>query len=361
MLSEVSLHLDFPRHSRSSSRCRLTASVIMTAGAILILAASLQAFQLGGDTVRLEGTVSGEGGQPPPNARVRVESEEGDEVFETGLTDQGRYGFSSLTRNVYHVVATADGYDTYRETVDLTRSAFRTVLDITMTPLRTAATDTEPPSLTDAKAPRNARKDYQQGLKALAANRIPDAKAHFAKAVKEYPCYARAQTAEALSLISDRDLKGAESALRKAIDCDAGFISAYLKLGELYDAELRFDDSRQVLENGLRLDPGSWKFHYQLGAAYYGLGLYGKAEEEYRRSQSLTPPAPPDVHVKLADVYSKEKLYGRAYGEMQAYLAADPNGRFAAKVREVMREMRALAATHRASTAAAPAAADPKR
>lgn len=355
MLSEVSSNFDFPRQSGSSGLCRLTAIFAMTATVFLSMAASLAALQMSGQMVRLEGTVSGEGGQPPPNVHVRLESEEGDEVFETRLNDQGRYAFSDLTRSVYHVVVTADGYETYGETVDLTRSAFRTILDITMTPLRTAAADAEPPSLTDSKAPRNARKDYQRGLEALAANRIPDAKAHFAKAVKEYPCYARAQTAEALSLISDRDLKGAEGALKKAIDCDAGFTSAYLKLGELYNAELRFKEGQQVLESGLRQAPGSWKFHYFLGAADYGLGLYPEAEEEYLRSESLTPPAPPDVHVKLADVYSKERQFGHAYAEMKAYLAADPDGRFAEKVKEVMSQMRAAAAAARAAAAASPA------
>jgi len=224
-----------------------------------------------------------------------------------------------------------------------------------MTPA-SEGSDSPSPSLTDAQAPRRARQEYEQGIKALGANRISDAKAHFAKAVKDYPCYARAQTAEALSLISDRDLKGAEVALRKAIECDAGFSSACLKLGELYNAELRFRESAQVLEGGLRLDPGSWKFHYQLAGAYDGLATYARAEAEYLMSESLTPPAPPDVHVKLADVYSKERQFGRAYGEMKAYLAADPNGRFAGKVREVMKQMRAAAVAARAAGASSAAA-----
>lgn len=338
---------------RAIQRSCLVASGIPALALVLVLvdaAPMAAAFQLSDDIVRIEGAVYGQGGRSVANARVRLESDEGDQIWESGLDEQGRYAFTGLQRGVYQLVVTADGYEAYRETIDLTRTPTHMIFDITLTPLAKGPAG-PPPSLTDAQAPRKARKEYEQGMKALGAKQIPAAKAYFAKAVKDYPCYARAQTAEALSLISDRDLKGAEAALRKAIDCDAGFTSAYLKLGELYNAELRFKESAQVLENGLRLDPGSWKFHYHLAEAYYGLATYGKAEAEYLRAESLTPPAPPDVHVRLADVYSKERQFGRAYAEMKAYLAADPNGRFAEKVREVMKQMREAAAAARAAAA----------
>jgi tetratricopeptide (TPR) repeat protein len=339
--------------------CTLIAAALILAA--LPGARPAAALQLSEPTVRLEGGVSDQRAGRILNARVRVESEEGDEVFETGVNDQGRYAFSELRRAVYHLIATADGYETARQTVDLTRSPSHSIVDIMMTPLRTDAGATELPSLTDTQAPRSARKEYEQGMKALAANRVPEAKAHFAKAVTEYPCYARAQTAQALGMVSDRNLGGAEAALRKAVDCDAGFTSAYLKLGELYNAELRFQESRRILEDGARREPGSWKFHYHLGVAYDGLGAYPQAEAEYLRSESLTPPAPADVHVKLADLYSKQKLYEKAYTQMQAYLDADPHGRFADKVRNVMGEMKALVAAHPAApaTPAAEPAAKP--
>lgn len=347
MPSESLLKIRGRRSPCLAKRAPILASILAIPIMISFAASrSSAAPQIGGEVVRLEGSVFAERGERVSGARVRLESEEGDEVFEIEVNEQGRYAFAGLHRAIYHLVATAEGYETTRQSVDLTRSPSRSIVDIMMAPLRAEGTSREPVSLTDAKAPRKARKAYDEGMKDLATNDIPQAKAQFAKAVKEYPCYARAQTAFALGRISDRDLKGAEAALRQAIDCDAGFTGAYLKLGELYNAELRFEDSQKVLEDGMRLQPGSWKFHYHLGTAYYGLGTYGKAEEEFLRSESLTPPAPPDVHVKLADVYSKERLFGRAYAEMKAYIQADPDGPFAPKVRSVMQEMRTLAAAH---------------
>ena len=132
-------------------------------------------------------------------------------------------------------------------------------------------------------------------------------------------------------MVSDRNLPGAETALKKSIQCDPGYSAAFLKLGELYNIESRFCESAPLLQEGLRRQPKSWKFHYQLGVAYFGLGDYDKAQEEYVRSEALDPLAPPEVHVKLADVYFKQSMVRQAYAELHAYLAAEADGRLAGK------------------------------
>ena len=85
------------------------------------------------------------------------------------------------------------------------------------------------------------------------------------------------------------------------------------------------------------LAPG--QFYYQLAIAHFGLKQYSLAEEEYLKVQSLNPNAPADLHVKLADVYLKENAYDKAYAQMQAYLQAEPQGRFVAKIKAIMRQM----------------------
>ena len=292
----------------------------------------------GGSTVRIEGRVYAERGQSIPSARVHLQSEEGDEIFSTALTPEGRYEISGLRRAIYRLTATADGYEAYQTTIDLTRTATHLIQDIVMSP-KAAAPAGPPPSVTDASAPKAARKEFEKGSKALDAHQNAEAQAHFAKAVAAYPCYARAQTALAGFLIENHERAEAETALKKAIQCDAGFLSAHLTLGELYNAERKFAASIPILEDGSRRDPTLWKFHYQLGVAYHGAGDDVRAEEAYMRAEQLTPPAPPEVHVKLADVYTRERAYGKAYVEMQAYLGAAPNGPFAARVRAVMEQM----------------------
>jgi tetratricopeptide (TPR) repeat protein len=326
----------------------------LPSGAVSI--AGAVGLQLGGGTSRLEGRVYGEHGQNLPHVQVRLETTGGDLVVEGPSDDQGRYNFGGLRRGVYHVSASTEGYENFRQTVDLTRGAYHTIFDIGMSPLAGAISPGEPPSLTDAQAPGKARREYQKGMQDLASNRIPEAKAHFSKAVEKYPCYARAQTAVALGFVSDRDLAHAEAAFKKSIACDPGYWSAYLKLGELYNVESRFRESEPLLQEGLRRQPGSWKFHFQLGVTYYGLGTYDKAQQEYQLSESLNPPAPPEVHVKLADVYFRERMFGKAYEEMQSYLAAEPDGRFAPKVKDLMRQMDSYRTARAGTSASAPPA-----
>ena len=43
--------------------------------------------------------------------------------------------------------------------------------------------------------------------------------------------------------------------------------------------------------------------------------------------------------MKVADVYLAQEAYDKAYAEMQAYLQAQPSGRFAEKIRKIIREM----------------------
>jgi len=111
--------------------------------------------------------------------------------------------------------------------------------------------------------------------------------------------------------------------------------------GQLLNLQQRFAEAEKVLSQGVRLAPGAWQFYYQLGIAHFGLGQYDKAEEAYLKVQPLNPDPPAEWYVKLGDVYLKVDNYTKAYETMQACLRAEPDGRFAGKVRKIMDEMEA--------------------
>jgi tetratricopeptide (TPR) repeat protein len=240
----------------------------------------------------------------------------------------------------YRLIVTAEGFETWQQEIDLGEGANEYIVRITLSPLnKVKEIAALAPALTDAQAPKTARKEYEKGSRALAARQFDEARTHLEKALSEFPCYARAQTDLAVVLTERRDLQGAEAALRKAMECDPGFPDAYTQLGQLLNAEKKFAESADLLQDGLRRSPGAWQFYYQLATAHYGLKQYSQAEEEYLKVQSLNPNAPAELHVKLADVYFKENAYDKAYAEMQAYLRAEPDGRFAAKIKGIMRQM----------------------
>jgi len=276
----------------------------------------------------------------PSGVTITLETESGERAAQIPANNDGRFDLGYLRKLRYRLIVTAEGYETWQQDIDLGQGASQYIVRVTLTPSnKVKEVAASSPALTDAQAPKTARKEYEKGSRALAARELPEARAHLEKALSEFPCYARAQTDLALILTERHEVPGAETALRKAVQCDPGFPDAYTQLGQLLNAEKKFTESADLLQDGLRRSPGAWQFYYQLAIAHYGLKQYSQAEEDYLKVQSTNPSPPAELHAKLADVYLKENAYGKAYAEMQAYLQAEPEGRFASKIKAIMRQM----------------------
>jgi len=295
----------------------------------------------GQGTVRLSGqVVTYTGRTVPSGVMITVETESGERAAQTPANSDGRFDLGDLRKLRYRLIVTAEGFETWQQEIDLGQGASEYMVRITLTPLnKVKEIAASAPALTDAQAPKTARKEYEKGSRALAARRLDEARAHLEKALSEFPCYARAQADLAVVLTERHELQGAEAALRKAVQCDPGFPDAYTQLGQLLNAEKKFTESVDLLQDGLRRSPGAWQIYYQQAIAHFSLKQYNLAEEEYLKVQSLNPNPPAEFHVKLADVYLKENAYDKAYAQMQAYLQAEPEGRFVARIKAIMRQM----------------------
>jgi tetratricopeptide (TPR) repeat protein len=299
-----------------------------------------------GFDVQIQGTVRvEEGNKHIPGATVRLEDQQGHVVEEEDVSTNGQFCFEGLGKLVYTLTVTADGYETYVRRLDLTTFGGMNTVIITLKPNKGIA-GTSPSARTDATAPKKARKELERGVRASQERRLGDAHAHFEKAVKIYPCYARAQVHLALTLMRERDSPHAEAPLKKAIECDPDFVEPYLHLGRLFNAEQRYLESREVLAEGVRRAPSSWQLYYHLGQADEGLKNYPQAEQELLRALSFGPDDPAVVHEKLADVYLKENTYDKAYAEMGAYLQIAPNGQYAGRIRAVMQKLESAGLVH---------------
>jgi tetratricopeptide (TPR) repeat protein len=328
--------------------------VCLTLG--LALSASAQQrhrLEISGFEVQIEGTVRmEEGGKHLPGATVRLEDQEGRVVEEEDVSTNGQFSFTGLAKLAYTLIVTADGYETYVQRLDLTNSGGTNTVNITLKPNKDAVKS--PSARTDATAPPKARKELERGVRASQERRLSEAHAHFEKAVRIYPCYARAQVDLALTLMSERDSPQAEAPLKKAIECDPDFVEPYLELGRLFNAEHRYDESRKVLADGVRRAPGSWQLYYHLGQADEGLKNYPLAEQELLRALSFGPDGSAALLEKLADVYLKENAYDKAYAEMGAYLQMAPNGQYAGRMRAVMQKLESAGLVHPAQSQLVP-------
>jgi tetratricopeptide (TPR) repeat protein len=290
--------------------------------------------------VSVAGQVTTEGDQViASGVRAVVETTEGWRMAERAGDSQGRFQIDNLPsgRKPYRLTVTADGYYPVQEELDLRSAGGTVTVRVVLTRVSKAQQPDESlPELTALSAPHKARKAFERGTRALQAHQLTDAQRDFSEAVSEYPCYARAHTALAALLVAKRDLTAAEAALRKAIQCDPGFPDGFASLGRLLNSEKRFAESEQVLQQGLRLSPNAWELYDQLAAAHHNLGSYSRATEEWIHAMALNPQAPSELHAKLAAAYLQQGDAGKAYAEFQAYLRADPEGRFASQAKKLV-------------------------
>jgi tetratricopeptide (TPR) repeat protein len=273
---------------------------------------------------------------------LTLETEDGELVRRQSADQDGQFEFVDLRKMRYRLTVTAEGFQAMQQFCELRTPSARVLLNLFLTPM--GGTKSEKglaPSLTDQQAPKKAREEYSKGIEAFAKEEYSSARSHLEKATTDYPCFARAQTQLALTLVYMGSSNQAEAPLRKSIECDPGYYEAHLVLGQLFNQEKKFEESEKILTEGLRLSPASWQLYYQLGVAHFGLRQYNKADLDYQKVLSFNPTPPPEYHVKVADVYLAQEAYDKAYAEMQAYLQAQPSGRFAEKMRKIIREMEA--------------------
>jgi len=149
---------------------------------------------------------------------------------------------------------------------------------------------------------------------------------HFQRAVAEYAGYY-----EAYDRIGAADLKlsryqDAEQAFRKSVDVSGGqYAHPLLALGAILDEHGQFTEAESVTRRGLALDPESWRGHYYLALALYGLNRV--AESEKSAYEALHWKADfPEAYLLLAEVHSRKEDYRSLVSDLNEYLRLAPDG-----------------------------------
>lgn len=329
-----------PARSRTWRRPPITCLKIFLFAGLLMLEVSPALGQQ--RTLSIQGQVHTGNGTPlPDDVTVLLGAAEEVSVTQQYVGANGKFEFDNLKDGMYRLTVTAKGYKTVTQEVDMHYFASR-YPNIYLLPEDTkvtAAPSSHTVASTDLAAPKKARKEYEKGEQSLQDGNAAEARSHLEKAVKDYPCYARALASLGVALSMQNQFAPAETTLRKALTCDSGFLEAYIQLAILLSAEGKFAESQANLQSGLGHFPGEWQLYYQLGTATGGAGKFAEAEQAFSKGESLNPALPPEFHLKVAALYIRWKQYDRARAEMQAYLAADPNGRYAAETRTMIKRL----------------------
>ena len=188
--------------------------------------------------------------------------------------------------------------------------------------------------------PGAARKEYDEGQKALDNKDAEAGIKHFRKAIQLYGKYSEAYLALGLLYMDLGKLDDAQPALQAANEITPTAPGGYLALGTLYNAQKKYDDAEKALTHGLELKADVPDGQYELAKTYWATGKWQDAEPHAQKAVALAPNmAPP--HVLLGNIALRKQDPLGAVKEFQEYLRLDPKGPMAGGVSQMIQKIEA--------------------
>jgi tetratricopeptide (TPR) repeat protein len=209
------------------------------------------------------------------------------------------------------------------------------------------------------KAPKEARKAYEEGMKAERKAKLADAQKYFEAAVKIYPDSANAWFQLGAVLQKENQPDAARKAFTQATTIDAKYLPPYLGLAAMAYETQNWAEVLDLTNHILGLDPlnRAAVVNYildldpiNLGDAYfynamanYKLHKLADAERSGLQAEHLDLRTHfPQLHLLLAEIFAAKSQYGMAIAQMETYLALVPQAQDADHVREQLAQLQKL-------------------
>jgi len=212
------------------------------------------------------------------------------------------------------------------------------------------------------KAPKDARKAYEKGVQAEKNGKLDDAHKYLETAVEIYPSSADAWFRLGTVLQKQDQMDAARKAFTQATTIDTKFLPPYLSLASmayqtgnwtevltLTDHILDLDPLNHAAVSNyiLDLDPVNYAGAYFYNAmANYNLNKFEDAERSALKAEHLDLQTHfPQLHLLLAEIFTRKNNYAVAIAEIQTYLALAPHARDAEQAREQLAKLEKLSGT----------------
>ena len=209
------------------------------------------------------------------------------------------------------------------------------------------------------KAPPDARKAYEKGLDAENKGKLAEAQKSFEQAVALYPKYASAWFQLGILFERENQKNSARDAYVRATASDIKFLPPYLSLASLAFEEGDWRTVLQFTDHILSVDPFNYgeinsyvldldelnpaETYFYNAVANYKLNKIEEAEKsalKAERADLLTKF--PQLHVLLAEIFTRKKNYAVAMVELRSYLALVPNAKDADLIRQRLTKLQEL-------------------
>ena|SRR5271165_3783852 len=208
------------------------------------------------------------------------------------------------------------------------------------------------------KAPKDARRAYEKGFDAERKGKLANARKYFETAVEIYPNYAYAWFQLGTVLEKENQKDAARTAYTQAATIDNRFLPPYLSLASMaYEAEnwievLNFTghimdldplNHAAVTAYVVDLDPLNCADAYFYNAvANYKLNKIEDAEKSGLKAEHILLTRFPQLHLLLAEIFTRKNDYATAISEIQTYLELAPHAKNADQVRAQLAKLEKL-------------------
>ena len=128
--------------------------------------------------------------------------------------------------------------------------------------------------------------------------------------------------------------------IQNVIKDDPTNVNAWIKLGNINMDVRRYPDAIASYAHALKLDPRNVDVRVDMGSCYRYAGMPEKAVEEYRKALEISPDHPngnKNLAITLADDFKK---YDEAADLLEKYLKRNPGDPDAAKMRDIIKDLR---------------------
>jgi len=295
--------------------------------------------------IRITGMIRYANGSPADEVMVRVERFSGGDTRDTRTDRLGKFSFTSLSPQQYHLTIRHPGYYEITREVDLVFTGQEN-LQLTLIADPNAIASKAPPAsskvVLDARVPVEARREFEKAEAILISDkkeRFAEAAVHLQKALIVYPDFLEAQLKLGAVYMDQQQWDKAELVLKRALAIDARTVNAYVALGEVYFRQKKYDEAEKVLTKGLIIEDRSWQGHFALARVFYAKGDLSRAGKQVGLAIQLNENFA-DAHLLAGNILLRANNRQDALEQFETYLRLAPKGEFAVQARQAIEKLR---------------------
>jgi TolA-binding protein len=283
--------------------------------------------------------------------RLQVELQLHGSPINTVYTDeQGKFGFSPLGNNQYHLIIRDERFYPVDERVVLDLSVSSTqMVQLHLTRREEVRKDDvanrggSNPYMIDLaeyrrQFPKKTVKEFQKGVDADAKGKREEAILHYEKAISLSPDFYPAHNNLGSAELASSNFPAARREFEQVLKLNQSDATAYFNLANVCTVTNQLPDARHFLEEGLRRQPESGFGKFLLGSLDLREGRLKEAETALREAIQLSPTMT-QARLQLVNLLLQGNRKQDAIAQLRDFISTFPTDPFAPRATQLLQKL----------------------